>query len=383
MHELNTSKLIGHDFYLQPQASSAKRLEYIFNKLYGVLPTTVSFSDEFETTCLQDIEKYFELLCADINKVGDRVIEEGVWVGKAETEYAGIFLSVAYKAGEEGEMPFDLHSILFSYQSSRDKKHLMENLYVGVRAACRDRSKAQLVLKLMDKHKLERKSKMYLLSSSYGDLTFTGMPIPEMNMDLALNYGEEFQDFHNTLVKSVNEKNSGLYLFYGKPGTGKSSYIKHLLTGEITRKIAYIPVSLIDRLTHPDMMPLLMENKDIVLVLEDAEKALLSREVSDNATIVSTILNLTDGFIGQALNITIIATFNTEKDKIDEALLRKGRLRMIHEFKKLNVDSCRKIAEKLGIEASEINEEMTLAEIYNYTSETGYKPPEQRRVGFN
>jgi hypothetical protein len=63
MHELNTSNLIGFDFYLQPQASSTKRLEYIFNKLYGVLPTTVSFSDEFETTCLEDIQKYFELEC--------------------------------------------------------------------------------------------------------------------------------------------------------------------------------------------------------------------------------------------------------------------------------------------------------------------------------
>jgi len=154
------------------------------------------------------------------------------------------------------------------------------------------------------------------------------------------------------------------------------------LSGEITRKIAYIPVSLINSLVSPDMLPLLMDNKDIVLVLEDAEKALLSRDISENSAIVSTILNLTDGFIGQALNISIIATFNTEKDKIDEALLRKGRLRLSHEFKKLSLEDGKTLAKSLGKPESAITEEMSLADIYNLEDHTGYSEPEVRRVGF-
>jgi SpoVK/Ycf46/Vps4 family AAA+-type ATPase len=221
-----------------------------------------------------------------------------------------------------------------------------------------------------------------MLSSEYGDLAFTALPVPTADMDLALNYGDSFLDIHTKLVDNLNNTTSGLYLFYGAPGTGKSSYIKYLLSAGIDRKIAYIPVGLIDKLTHPDMLPLLMNNKNIILVLEDAEKALLSREISQDSSIVSTILNLTDGFIGQAINISIVATFNTAKDKIDEALLRKGRLRMSHEFKKLPVANCKKIASSLGVNPEHITEDMSLAEIYNYEEDANYKAPEERRVGF-
>ena len=124
------------------------------------------------------------------------------------------------------------------------------------------------------------------------------------------------------------------------------------------------------------------DDKDIILVIEDAEKALLSRETSENAAIVSTILNLTDGFIGDAMNISIMATFNTEKEKIDSALLRKGRLRLSHEFGLLSLEDSKKLAVAIGKPASAVLEPMSLADIYNMDDDTGYKEPEQRRVGF-
>jgi SpoVK/Ycf46/Vps4 family AAA+-type ATPase len=200
--------------------------------------------------------------------------------------------------------------------------------------------------------------------------------------DLALNYGDSFPEFHEKLANSLNEDKSGLYLFYGAPGTGKSSYIKYLLSGNLNRKIAYIPVGLIDKLVSPDMLPLLMENKDIILLIEDAEKALLSREESENSSLVSTILNLTDGFIGQALNISVIATFNTAKDRIDAALLRKGRLKLSHEFRKLSVAESKKLAEHIGKDATDIDEELSLADIYHLEKTTGYTEPEKRVFGF-
>jgi ATP-dependent 26S proteasome regulatory subunit len=184
------------------------------------------------------------------------------------------------------------------------------------------------------------------------------------------------------VLDNLTNKKSGLYLFNGPPGTGKSSYIKHLLSSNLPRKIAYIPVSLIGQLVSPELMPLLMDNKDIILVIEDAEKALLSRETSENAAIVSTILNLTDGFIGDAMNISIMATFNTEKEKIDSALLRKGRLRLSHEFGLLSLEDSKKLAVAIGKPASAVLEPMSLADIYNMDDDTGYKEPEQRRVGF-
>jgi SpoVK/Ycf46/Vps4 family AAA+-type ATPase len=189
-------------------------------------------------------------------------------------------------------------------------------------------------------------------------------------------------EVHKNVMDSLMFKKSGLYLFNGPPGTGKSSYIKHLLSEKLDRKLAYIPVSMTGQLVSPDLVPLLMDNKDIILVIEDAEKALLSRETSENAAIVSTILNLTDGFIGDAMNVSIIATFNTDKEKIDAALLRKGRLRVSYEFKLLSAEDARKLAKSIGKDPAVITEPMALADIYNLDADTGYKAPEERKVGF-
>lgn len=384
MSQLNSPEKIGHTFYAAPPHCHAHRLEYIYNKVYGTIPTTLSFSEEFDKACLPSIGEHFSPVCSNLNKVGDSLIDEAIWEGKQGTVYAGMLLNTTYKTEEGSRVVYDsahaLNVLSFTDAALIDNK--VDNLHVAVRAVCADTAQAQQLVALMEPFKLKQKSKIYILASEYGDLAFTALPIPTTQMDLALNYGDSFLKVHDNLVDNLNNTTSGLYLFYGEPGTGKSSYIKYLLSAGIDRKMAYIPVGLIDKLTHPDMLPLLMNNKNIILILEDAEKALLSREVSQDSAIVSTILNLTDGFIGQAINISIVATFNTEKDKIDEALLRKGRLRMSHEFKKIPVSNCKKIALSLGIDPAKITEDMTLAEIYNFDGDTGYVAPVEGRIGF-
>lgn len=383
MLQLNTPQNIGNKFYAQPPNSASARAEYVFNTLYGTIPTTLSFSEEFDKNCLQTIQESFDPLCAHLSKVGDSLVDEGLWVGKADTFYEGSILSVAYRSADGNSVLYDAGVFIVSGVGSATPEPLSEdNLHVAVRFACKDKEQAKNMVELLAPFKLKEKSNIYILASEYGDLSFNALPVETSKTDLALNYGDEFLETHKELIDSLNNTRSGLYLFHGLPGTGKSSYIRHLLSENIHRKIAYIPVSLIDRLTHPDMLPLLMRNKNIILVLEDAEKALLSRDITHDSAIVPTILNLTDGLIGDAINLSIVATFNTEKDNIDSALLRKGRLRMSHEFKKLSKENCKKIASSRGIDPDQITEDMTLAEIYNHAHDAGFKVPEERRVGF-
>ena len=66
-----------------------------------------------------------------------------------------------------------------------------------------------------------------------------------------------------------------------------------------------------------------MDNSDAILILEDAESALQKRDGRSGA--VSNILNLTDGLLSDCLNISIVATFNTETKNIDEALAFTGK----------------------------------------------------------
>ncbi|NBP04451.1 MAG: hypothetical protein EBU90_31080 [Proteobacteria bacterium] len=99
---------------------------------------------------------------------------------------------------------------------------------------------------------------------------------------------------------------------------------------------------------------------------------------------VSNILNLTDGVLGDCLNLFIIATFNTPREKIDKALIRKGRLVAEHHFEELTAEQANVILKKIG--SKRIAEKsMTLAEIYNEEGgmEEKEKENEKKRIGFS
>lgn len=384
MHPLNNPESIGDNFFNRPAATSNTNVDYVYNKLFCRVPVHLDFSDEFKTTSLKAIEEKFDVFSSVINKVDTHFLEENIWVGKPNTPYENAVVGVSYKTQENERMFPSITFGGYGITSRNLDKDLLAKMYVSVRAAVRDREQAALISSLLDNHVLEKCSKMYVLSNTYGELGLSALPMDKVVPNISLNYGEDFEKINKHILDSLSSEKSGLYLFHGDPGTGKSTYIKYLCSGILKRKIAYIPVALISALTSPDMLPLLMEHKDLILVIEDAEQALLARDASSsNSHVVSTILNLTDGFLGDAMNTSIVATFNTGKENIDAALLRKGRLRVCHEFKKLSITQAQKLAESLGYNTSDIVEDMSLADIYHMKDrDSGYEKKEERRVGF-
>lgn len=204
------------------------------------------------------------------------------------------------------------------------------------------------------------------------------------NIDIGLNYGKDFVTHHAQIMKKLTTSNNGLFLFHGFAGTGKTTYIKHLAKifgGK--RSFIFIPTTFIDALTSPNIIPVLLEHPNSVLVLEDAEKAIISREENQgNESLVSSLLNIGDGILGSMLNLTIILTFNTGREHVDKALLRKGRLHYEYEFDKLNVRDSQELINELKFNYKAV-EPMSLAEIYNINTETNHKEPVERKVGFN
>lgn len=376
MHPLNNQENVGKDFFFAPNAYHTLKLEVLYTKLFGVLPTGVHFNEEFSLDCISFIDQHFDSFATNVVFKGKYVHEEGYMLGKQDSEFAQMVLYISYRTSQ-GETLIPEYPVIGGIQEKN--KNVAS---VKLSAAAKTKEQAQALNRELRSFGLVDSSNIYMLTNSYGELDLTAMPVEDLKPDLALNYGDEFLEVSDNIIKSLNEEKSGLYLFHGTPGTGKSSYIKHLCSGILSRKVVYIPIGLIGSLTSPDMLPLLMRYKDLILVIEDAEKALVSRDESGRSDLVSTILNLTDGFIGQSLNVTIVATFNTEKENIDAALLRKGRLKHCYEFKPLTQKQAARLAKSLGKSEDAVDSDMTLADVYYMEASTGYVAPEVKRVGF-
>ena len=240
------------------------------------------------------------------------------------------------------------------------------------------------VLNMLERYDEVKKNSINLIVGNPGEgyaLREFTTKLPEKEIDLELNYGKEFNKKHNNIVKRLSKtQDSGLIILNGKPGTGKTTYVKYLTT-LINKRVIFVPPNIAESLTGPNLLPFLMENKNSVLIIEDAEKVIGCRESSDTNNSVSNILNMTDGILGDCLNLQIIATLNTPRDKIDKALLRKGRLIAEHEFKELPEENVKKLFEKLGIK-KEVPGPLTLTEIYNYNDETVAEEKPAKFMGF-
>jgi hypothetical protein len=218
-----------------------------------------------------------------------------------------------------------------------------------------------------------------VISTSRGYNT-TSFELPKMNIDIKLNYGSGFEKVHDKIIKDLNKKNGkGLVLLHGTPGTGKTHYLKYLASKIKSKNVLFIPPYLADFIVSPELTPFLIENSDSVLFIEDAERVISDRNVN-SSTGVSNILNLTDGILSDILNIQIVATFNMDKQKIDPALLRKGRLIAEHKFEALSIEESQIMLDKLNIKHM-ASRPMTLSEIYNF-NEVEFKSESPRQIGF-
>ena len=219
-----------------------------------------------------------------------------------------------------------------------------------------------------------------LIYNQNGELNTQLVEIKKPKIDFNIHYNEDFQPIHKEIVKQLNKKDTnGLYLFHGQPGTGKSTYIKYLIH-QLKKKVIFISPKMAGELDNLNMTPFLLNNNNTVFVIEDAEELITSREDVRNSNL-SMLLNLTDGLLGESLGIQIIATFNTDVKNIDKALLRKGRLSQIYEFKNLSLDRTNSLLQKIGHNL-EVIHPLPVAEIFNFDKDNQYIPKLNKAVGF-
>ncbi|MGI0107470.1 AAA family ATPase [Salinimicrobium sp. WS361] len=245
---------------------------------------------------------------------------------------------------------------------------------------------ASLLLELIDfikafKKEKPHKAEINLIIMQPHGLDNKKIDFAKPDLNLNLSYNHDFPGFHERMLKILQEDNkSGLHLLYGKPGTGKSTYIRYLC-GLIKKEIVFLPGQMAQNLDNVAMTKYLIDNPNSILVIEDAEELIVSRDRQRNSNLAM-ILNITAGILGESLGIQIIATFNTDVQNIDPALKRKGRLKLAYEFKVLAPEKANMLFKEQNSEYT-TDKEMTLAEIYNISEEEQYNSPVRKAVGFH
>lgn len=116
------------------------------------------------------------------------------------------------------------------------------------------------------------------------------------------------------------------YLFYGLPGTGKTSLIRYISTKY------KLPIYIINRKTfeNNDMMTITSQiQAPAVITIEDVDTLFTDRRSAYNITL-SEVLNAIDGISSQRGNIVIMTTNHIEN--LEPSLIRSGRADMKIKF---------------------------------------------------
>lgn len=131
------------------------------------------------------------------------------------------------------------------------------------------------------------------------------------------------------------------YILHGKPGTGKSSTIK-AIASHFNKNICLIDITSMGNSLFEKAMASVPKNSIVLIEDFDSCRALHSRVSSDGGDVTSSlaeltevlslskVLNVLDGVV--SLDDTVVFLTTNHLEKIDAALIRKGRVDYIYEI---------------------------------------------------
>ena len=206
------------------------------------------------------------------------------------------------------------------------------------------------------------------------------VPVPATGLrdsaDLTLHYGDDAETWLQGWQEDVARRPSGLTLFRGAPGTGKTTFIRHLVErfgGKF--RFYLLPSGQDAMLSRQDTINFWVSETRCcrlpkVAVLEDAEALLTPRDRSSGDS-VSNLLNATDGLLGDFLKVHILATVNCRLSALDPACIRPGRLIQVREFDSLPRAQAERVAARHSLPPlSPGPKDFTLAEIFHAAAMT-------------
>ncbi|KAF5032602.1 hypothetical protein DSECCO2_615550 [anaerobic digester metagenome] len=262
--------------------------------------------------------------------------------------------------------------------------HLLDQSYVLLYPSTMSEEEIKNLLFIIEGNVVERERKKLhkfsMITNQYGfDLEY--FEIKHYEIDLHKQYNDDFMPADRKINTFLNEpKSSGIVLLHGLYGSGKTTYIRHLINST-EKNFIYVPLNMVGSLNEPEFLPFISQYRDSVLIIEDCENLIQSRKINGESNSLVNLLNMGDGLLGDALRLKIICTFNADLKEIDEALLRKGRLIVRYFFDKLHEEKSISLQREIKRKPL-LNEALTLADIYNSEENDLAGDARQKRIGF-
>lgn len=183
---------------------------------------------------------------------------------------------------------------------------------------------------ILNTFKKERANTCHLVLKSNGSYSLKSIK----NSSVALcreNYSPDVVNGIEEIIKDFSsETPSGrLTIIRGIPGSGKTYLVRGLLEEVPSASFVFIPAHSVHSVLEGNFLSWIADQdqlrRPVTFFIEDGDAAITERD-GRNDNLVSCVLNLTSGLISETMDFRVIITTNLSSEKIDDAIMRDGRL---------------------------------------------------------